>query len=84
MHDEAVAQIVLLVLGILIAVKGIVALINVLKKGADTVLEVIYPIISVVVGLMLAFGNGLDVMIIIVGVLLAVDGVIGLVGSMKK
>ena len=80
----AAAQIVLLVLGILIAVKGIVALINVLKKGADNVLEVIYPIISVVVGLMLAFGNGLDVMIIIVGVLLAVDGVIGLVGSMKK
>ena len=80
----AATQIVLLVLGILIAVKGIVALINVLKKGADNVLEVIYPIISVVVGLMLAFGNGLDVMIIIVGVLLAVDGVIGLVGSMKK
>ena len=80
----AATQIVLLVLGILIAVKGIVALINVLKKGADNVLEVIYPIISVVVGLMLAFGNGLDVMIIIVGVLLAVDGVIGLVGSLKK
>ena len=80
----AATQIVLLVLGILIAVKGIVALINVLKRGADNVLEVIYPIISVVVGLMLAFGNGLDVMIIIVGVLLAVDGVIGLVGSMKK
>ena len=80
----AATQIVLLVLGILIAVKGIVALINVLKKGADNVLEVIYPIISVVVGLMLAFGNGLDVMIIIVGVLLAVDGVIGRVGSLKK
>ena len=80
----AATQIVLLVLGILIAVKGIVALINVLKKGAGNVLEVIYPIISVVVGLMLAFGNGVDVMIIIVGVLLAVDGVIGLVGSMKK
>ena len=80
----AATQIVLLVLGILIAVKGIVALINVLKKGAGNVLEVIYPIISVVVGLMLAFGNGLDVMIIIVGVLLAVDGVIGLVGSLKK
>ena len=80
----AATQIVLLVLGILIAVKGIVALINVLKKGAGNVLEVIYPIISVVVGLMLAFGNGLDVMIIIVGVLLAVNGVIGLVGSLKK
>ena len=80
----AATQIVLLVLGILIAVKGIVALINVLKKGARNVLEAIYSILSVVIGIMLAFGNGLDVMIIIVGVLLAVDGVIGLVGSMKK
>ena len=80
----AATQIVLLVLGILIAVKGIVALINVLKKGARNALEAIYPILSVVIGIMLAFGNGLDVMIIIVGVLLAVDGVIGLVGSMKK
>lgn len=33
---------------------------------------------------MLAFGNGLDVMIVIVGVLLAIDGAIGLVGSLKK
>lgn len=80
----AATQIVLLVLGILIAVKGIVALINVLKKGARNALEAIYPILSVVIGIMLAFGNGLDVMIIIVGVLLAVDGVIGLVGSLKK
>lgn len=80
----AATQIVLLVLGILIAVKGIVALINVLKKGARNALEAIYPILSVVIGIMLAFGNGLDVMIIIVGVLLAVNGVIGLVGSLKK
>ena len=33
---------------------------------------------------MLAFGNALDIMIIIVGVLLAVDGVLGLIASLKK
>ena len=33
---------------------------------------------------MLAIGNALDIMIIIVGVLLIVDGVIGLLGSLKK
>lgn len=76
--------IVLLVLGILIAIKGIVALINVFKKSEKNALEIVFPILSVVVGVMLAFGNGLDVMIIIVGVLLAIDGVIGLIGSLKK
>lgn len=78
------AQIVLLVLGILIAIKGIVALINVLKKENKGILEIVFPILSVVVGLMLAFGNALDVMIIVVGVLLIVNGAIGLLGSLKK
>ena len=78
------AQIVLLVLGILIAIKGIVALVDVLKKSKKNALDLVFPILTVVVGLMLAFGNGLDIMIIIVGVLLAVDGVLGLVASLKK
>ena len=78
------AQIVLLVLGILIAVKGVVTLIEVLKKSKKNALDLVFPILTIVVGVMLAFGNGLDVMIIIVGVLLAIDGVIGLVGALKK
>ncbi len=80
----AAAQIVLLVLGILIAVKGLVALIEVLKKKKPNALQVVFPVLSIVVGLMLAFGNALDIMIVIVGVLLAIDGVIGLLGSIKK
>ena len=78
------AQIVLLVLGILISIKGVVALIDALKQSNKSVLGILFPILSVVVGLMLAFGNALDIMIIIVGILLVVDGVIGLVGSLKK
>lgn len=77
-------KIVLLVLGILIAIKGIVALIDVLKKEKKNALELVFPVLSVVVGLMLAFGNGLDVMIVIVGILLAIDGIFGLLGSLKK
>lgn len=77
------AKIVLLVLGIMIAVKGIVALIDVFKKSKKNALDFVFPVLTVVVGLMLAFGNGLDIMIIIVGVLLAIDGVIGLVNSLK-
>jgi len=78
------AQIVLLVLGVLIAIKGIVALIDALKKSNKNALDIVFPVLSVVIGLMLAFGNALDIMIVIVGVLLAIDGVIGLVGSLKK
>ena len=77
------ATIVLLVLGILIAVKGVVALINVLKKKRPNALELVFPILSIVVGIMLAFGNGLDIMILIVGILLTVDGIIGLVASLR-
>ncbi len=78
------AKIVLLVLGILIAVKGIVALIDVIKKSKKNALEIVFPILTVIVGLMLAFGNALDIMIIIVGILLVIDGVLGLLGSLKK
>ena len=79
-----VAHIVLLVLGIMITIKGAVALYEALKRKRKRLSMILYPILSIVTGLMLAFGNGLDVMIVIVGVLLIVDGVIGLVGSMKK
>lgn len=78
------AKIVLLVLGILIAVKGIVALVNAIKKSNKNALDFVFPALTIVVGIMLAFGNGLDLMIVIVGILLAIDGVIGLVGSLKK
>lgn len=78
------AQIVLLVLGILIAVKGIVALIDAFKNKNKNALDFVFPVLTVVVGLLLAFGNGLDIMILIVGILLAIDGVIGLVGALKK
>ena len=77
-------QIVLLVLGILIAVKGFFALLAVLKKNKKNALQIVYPVLSIVVGVMLAFGNGVDIMIVIVGVPLAIDGVIGLMGSLKK
>lgn len=76
--------IVLLVLGILIAIKGVVALIDVLQRNKKNALDLVFPVLTVVVGLLLAFGNGLDIMIVIVGILMAVDGVIGLVSSLQK
>lgn len=78
------AQIVLLVLGILIAVKGVVALVNVFKRSRKNALDIVFPVLTVVVGCMLAFGNGIDIFIVVTGVLLAIDGVLGLLGSLKK
>ena len=77
-------EIVLLVLGILIAIKGIVALLAIFKRKNNNALDVIFPVLTIAVGVMLAFGNGLDIMIIITGVLLAIDGVLGLLGALKK
>lgn len=78
------AKIVLLVLGILIAAKGLVALIAAFKRTRKNALHILFPVLSIVVGIMLAFGNGLDIMIIITGILLAVDGLLGLIGSLTK
>lgn len=78
------AQIVLLVLGILIAIKGVIALLEALKKRKTTVLDILFPVLTIAVGVMLAFGNGLDIMILIVGVLLMVDGILGLLNTLKK
>ena len=77
-------EIVLLVLGILVAIKGIVALINVIKAGPKNALELIFPILTRVIGAVIAFGNALSILLTIGGILLAVDGVIGLIGALKK
>ena len=78
------AKIVLLVFGILIAIKGLILLFEVIQKKKKTLPEIIYPMASVVLGLLLAFGNGLDILIVVSGVLLALDGVVGVFGSLKK
>ena len=77
-------KIVLLVLGILIALKGIIAFVEAFKGKKPNVFQLIFPTLSIVLGLMLAFGNGLDIIIVITGALLTVNGVLGLIGSLKK
>ena len=76
--------IVLLVLGVLIAIKGVVALFAALKRSKKNIFAILFPILTIVVGIVLAFGNGLDIVLVVTGVLLAVDGVLGLLGSIKK
>lgn len=78
------AQIVLLVMGILIAVKGLFALFDALKRKRKNVILILYALFSIVIGLLLAFGNGFGMMVMVVGILLTVDGVLGLLSALKK
>ena len=76
--------IVLIVFGIMIAVKGVVALVETLRKNKPNALEVVFPALSIALGILIAFGNGADIVILIAGVLLAIDGALGIIGALKK
>ena len=77
-------DIVIIALGVLIAIKGIIALIDVFKKSDKNLLDFLFPVLTVVLGIALAFGNLLSILFLIVGILLAINGVIGLINSLKK
>ena len=79
-----VADIVLLVLGVLIAVKGIVALLEALKRKKLNVIEIVYAALTIAAGSFLAFGNSVGVLVMIVGIILVVNGVVGLVSAFNK
>ena len=79
-------EIVLLVLGIMIAFKGVVALIDVLKSSDRTALRLVFPVLTIVCGLALAFAFGelMNIMIIVGGILILIDGIFGLIAALKK
>lgn len=78
-----VTEIVLLVLGVLIALKGAIALIKALRTSRKDIVDIVFSILTIVIGLMLAFGNGLSILIIITGVMLMFNGILGLLGASK-
>jgi uncharacterized membrane protein HdeD (DUF308 family) len=78
-------DIVLLVLGILLAIKGIVDLIGaIVKKSKTTVLDIVFPILTTVLGVLLAFGGVHHIIVIVAGALLVLDGVVGIISAIKK
>ena len=79
-----VADIVLLVLGVLIAVKGIVALLEALKRKKLNVIQIVYAALTIAAGAFLAFGNSVGILVIIVGIILVVNGVVGIVSAFNK
>ena len=78
-----IVDVVLLVLGLFIAFRGAMDLVPLLKNGVKDVVRYISPVLTVVVGLALAFGNGVEIIITIVGVLLIIDGALALLGRKK-
>lgn len=79
-----VTEIVLLVFGILIALKGIVALIHALRSFKKSIVDIIFAILTVAIGIMLAFGNGLNVLIVVAGIMLMFNGILGLLGAVSS
>ena len=77
-------EVALIILGVLVAIKGVISLIDALRRKKPSAIEVLFAILTVVAGIMVAFGNGADIIIRIGGVLLAVNGIIALAGSLSK
>ena len=81
---NTIVNLVLVVLGVLIAVKGLVDLVAVLKRKKRNAFLVIFPAISIFLGIALAFGNILGDLIAVIGILLIIDGALGLLGAKRK
>ena len=76
-------NIVLLVLGVFIAAKGVMSLIEILKRPKKNALSVVFAALTIAIGVALAFGDLLGNLIVVLGVLLIIDGVLGLIGAKK-
>ena len=76
-------NIVLLVLGVFIAAKGVMSLVEILKRPKKNALSIVFAALTIAIGVALAFGDLLGNLIVIIGVLLIIDGVLGLVGAKK-
>ena len=81
-----IAEIVFLVLGLLLAIKGIIALFDALKAKKGKVLRVLFALLTVICGLVFvfAFGELVDILVIVGGIMILVDGILGLIASIKK
>lgn len=78
-----ILNVVLLVLGILIAAKGVADLISILKNKKRNALSVIFAALTIAIGIALAFGKLLGDLIAVIGILLVIDGILGLLGARK-
>lgn len=78
-----ILNIVLIVLGILLAAKGVMDLLEILKSKKRNALSVVFAALTIAIGVALAFGNLLGNLIWLIGLLLVIDGALGLLGAKK-
>lgn len=74
---------VMLVIGILIVIKGIVSLLGACVCKSKDILAYVFPVLTVISGCVLAFADGENVVLLIGGIILIVNGALGLVESLK-
>ena len=77
-------EIVILVLGVLIALKGVVSLIEALRQFKKNTVDIVFAALTIIIGLLLAFGELLSIMIAIAGVMLMFNGIIKLINASVK
>lgn len=80
----AFTEIVLIVLGVLIALKSLVSLYEILQSKKKNTPEIIYAAAGVILGVLLAFGNLVSALVLVAGILFIIDGVIGIFGELTK
>ncbi len=78
-----ILSIVLIVLGVLIAAKGVMDLLDILKSKKRNALSVVFAALTIAIGVALVFGKLLGDLIWLIGLLLVIDGVLGLLGAKK-
>lgn len=80
-----IMDVVLRVLGVLVAAKGVMDLIAVMKFKKKKILAIVFAAITIAIGVMLALtpDNVLSTVMKFAGILLIIDGIIGLIGARR-
>lgn len=84
-----VTQVAVIILGALIVLSGVVQILDIVKSNkkeenlVKTIMVWAVPVLSVVAGLFVIFGNGLDWAFIVFGVLVIIEGIISLIDALK-
>ncbi len=77
-------NIVMLVFGILIAIKGLISLIESIRR--KRALDLIFAVLTLVAGVLIALNTGTVItwVMIVVGVVMIIDGVLGLISALTS
>ena len=84
-----ITQVAVIILGVVIAFNGVMQILAIVNsdvkyvKLVDRIMVWAGPVLSVIAGLFIIFGNGLDWAFIVFGVLVIIEGVVSLIEALK-